>query len=153
MNKAQALTLVGKPVEAWTAANGCYLGELLEVLPTRPWRAKVRISSVLSAAQHYERGGVVRRGFREGEVIEVGNSSVKPAGEACGTDYLSALRADLAKHQAWLDRDPEGRYAWLHKDSIDALTQVMAAEERRLQTGEWQLHPARSGPHGNTTAS
>lgn len=136
MKRQEALELVGKPVSAWTAANGVYAGTLVEVLPTRPWRAKVLISGVLKVATHYELGATVRRGFRPGETIEVGGSSVRPleadkAAEA--TDYLTALARERDQHQAWLERDPDGRYAWTHKGSIGALEMKIAEEQARLQ--------------------
>lgn len=143
MNKAEAQALLGSQVEAWTAANGTYVGELVEVLPTRPWRAKVRVAGVLRAAQHYElSGGVCRRGFRAGEVIEVGSSSVKPAPDAVGTDYMSALQQALGDSERWYAADPQGQHAYAHKGNAEALRLVIAAELRRLQTGEWQLKPA-----------
>lgn len=141
VQKAEALKLIGHLVTAWTAANGQYVGELVEVLNMRPWRAKVRVTGVLSSATHYERGAVCRRGFREGELLEVGNSSVKPADGVTGTDYLTALRKAQADSQMWFDKNPTGQYAWAHKGTADALLLAIAAEEHRLLTGEWLLKP------------
>lgn len=153
MKREEAQALVGRSVSLWTAANGQYVGVLQEVLPTRPWRAKALITGVLSAATHYERGGVCRRGFRPGEVLEVGGASVKPT-EAVGTDYLSALERAKDDHEKWLAADPAGQHSGLHQAAGAALALVMDAERRRLE-GEtpWRLDrqaerciPASGGP-------
>lgn len=139
MRKEEALALVGKPVSAWTAANGQYIGTLQAVLPTRPWRAKVLITGVLECATHFERGGICRRGFRPGETLEVGASSVRPNPDTEGVTYLEALQQAQAQSQRWYDLNPEGRDAWAHKGTAEALLLVIEAEERRLKGEPWQL--------------
>ncbi len=143
MKRAEAELLVGKPVVAWTAANGQYVGTLLEVLSSRPWRGVVQVTGVLEPAQHFENGGACRRGFRPGETLEVGHSSLKAATEETGPgqDYLSALHLAQQDHQARHDARPEDRYAWVNKGFADALTLAIAAEERRLQGLPWELKP------------
>jgi hypothetical protein len=140
MLKTDALALVNRPVEAWTAANGVYVGTLLEVLPSRPWRAKVLVTGVIEVAQHYERGGVCRRGFRPGETLEVGHSSIKPS-QASGEDYLSVLRRTQERHRVAFKRDAASPHAWVHKAFADALETVIAAETRRLGGEPWKLTP------------
>jgi hypothetical protein len=139
MKREEALQLVGQQVSAWTAANGEYVGTLLEVLPTRPWRAKVLITGVLSSATHYERGGVCRRGFRPGEELEVGGSSIKPNPKSAGGTYLEAVQAAQADSQRWFEKDPQHRDAWAHKGTAEALVLVIEAEQRRLAGEPWKL--------------
>ena len=92
MNRKDAEHLLGQRVSAWTSANGEYVGVLERVLPTRPWRAVVRIDGILAPATCFGAGGRrPRRGYRVGETIEVGNSSIKPT-EALGErDYYAML--------------------------------------------------------------
>lgn len=145
MKRAEAEALLNQPVVAWTAANGVYVGTLQEVLPTRPWRARVLVSGVLEPAQHFENGGACRRGFRPGEALEVGNTSLKPVSAETGAvqDYLEVLRREQAVHQTRYEARPEDRYAWVNKGFADALTLAIAAEERRLQGQAWKLSPIR----------
>ena len=140
MKREEALTLVGRTVSLWTAANGQYVGTLLEVLPTRPWRAKALITGVLAPATHYERGAACRRGFRPGETLEVGGSSVALT-DVAGGDYLSALHRSREDHKRWLARDPGGQYSELHRAAATALDVVIAAEQRRLAGEVWRLGP------------
>lgn len=137
MLKKDALQLMDKRVSVWTAANGVYVGVLKEVFGS-PWRGKVLIDGVLELATHFENGAVCRRGFRPGETIEAGGSSIRPA-EAAGQDYEAALVQAIAQHREQLARDPEGRYAWMHKGYADAQEVVLETERRRLHTGEWRL--------------
>ena len=46
LTRDEAEKLVGKTVHCWSALNGCYVGELLEVVPSRPWRGRVKILAV-----------------------------------------------------------------------------------------------------------
>lgn len=106
MNRNEANNLIGQQVEAWTAANGIYVGEFVEMLTPRgrPWRAKVRITGVLSVADcEYARAGRQRMGFRIGDTIEVGNSSIRPTTET-GVTYLEALQNRLAHVEADIAR-------------------------------------------------
>ena len=68
---------LGKRVGVWTAANGTYAGKLVEVVARKgaPWRAIVLIDTLLSPASP-EFGRTPRQGFRRGDEIEVGGSSV-----------------------------------------------------------------------------
>lgn len=139
MLKSEAQTLVGTRVSAWTAANGTYSGTLVEVLSEkgRPWRAKVLIDGVLAVATHFEIGkGAMRRGFRPGEEIEVGGSSISPCSTA-GPSYAAALEAEIEKLTGWVERDPASRYAGLHQQSAAALREILRREQARLETGVW----------------
>lgn len=140
MRRREAEDLVGQSVIAWTAANGIYVGELTQVWGS-PWRGAVRITGVVEPAQHYERGGLCRRGFRPGEVIEVGNSSIRPATEPGYPTYLAAIEARLAWHAAELAKYPEGRYSWIHEVLPRALEAAAAAEKNRMECGIWLLVP------------
>ncbi len=141
MNRKDAIALIRKPVRVWTAANGEYVGELLEVFRT-PWRGKVRITGILAEAQHYERGGVCRRGFRVGELIEAGNSSIRPAAELTGeTDYLIILDRAIAKCETGMQSAVSSKSSWVYPAFHKALLVARAAEVRRQETGVWSLIP------------
>ena len=102
LNRDEALALVGQSVSAWTAANGEYIGILTEVLPTRPWRALVQITSVLVPASYeYGKGDRQRTGFEVGNTIEVGNTSVGrvQAAPIAPRTYLDALRMYAARER------------------------------------------------------
>lgn len=114
MTRAEAEALVGKTVAVWTAVNGQYAGTLVRLLTPAgsPWRAVVRVTSVHEPAVPWEQGRAVqRRGFRPGEEIEVGGTSVKASDEP-GTSYLEALRAALARYEGMSAR-PGPMQGWL----------------------------------------
>jgi hypothetical protein len=130
MTRQEAEKLIGSRVEAWTAANGVYVGELVRVVPRRPWRGVVRITGVLRAATAWEVRRVrQRRGFRTGEEIEVGGVNIKPT-EATGTTYLEVLRADLADLKRYQEQPGLARGWWL-KPSIEAREREIVEEEAR----------------------
>lgn len=81
MKRSEALSLVGQRVWAWTAANGEYIGILRRVTNERPFRADVEVRELASWPTPTDVGRFVnpRKPFREGRVINVGNSSVRPA--------------------------------------------------------------------------
>lgn len=102
MRRGEAEALVGETVEAWTAMNGTYVGVLEEVIPRRPWRARVRVTGVLKGpAFEWARGDRQRVGFREGDVIEVGGVNVGGTDKA-GVPYAEAMRQEL-EHVRSLD--------------------------------------------------
>ena len=128
---------VGGRVRAWTAANGVYAGVLEAVVPRRPWRGRVRITGVIEPACVYDLTRPrPRRGFRPGDVIEVGGVNIRPLGEGEeGASYLEALERELARLEEWEARpakDP--KTAWV---PAKALPFIRAAidEERRRQGG------------------
>ena len=138
MKRAQAEALIGHQVRAWTAANGVYVGTL-EAISGSPWRGVIRITGILEVAQHLERGAPCRRGFRVGEVIEVGHSSIEATNEAGQADYLAVLRST---HAACLERArtaPAGPHSWVHAATAQALGHVIEAEMRRLAGEPWRL--------------
>ena len=121
MNRAEALTLVGTRVMAWTAANGVYVGELIEVTTHRP-------------AQAFEfNRSRPRRGFRPGETIEVGGVNIEPSEEA-GLSYCEALRRDLASVEAHLELAEATKHVNMYRSSHFAFTK--SAEIRRQQIAE-----------------
>lgn len=138
MLKKEAEKLIGARVSVWTAANGVYVG-ILEKVFANPWRGSVRITGIVECAQHYERGGVCRRGFRVGEIVEAGGSSIRPTDENGSDDYLSACEAAIAHHEASLQKHPESRHAWVHREFAKALRTVIQAERRRLEAGVWSF--------------
>lgn len=133
MKRKEAEKLIGTRVEAWTSMNGSYIGTLEEVFGS-PWRGRVRITGVVKPAVVYDltrRGSPQRRGFRPGQVIEVGGMSIKPTEEE-GASYLEALRRELEIFEKWNARDnvnPKDR-GWL-PFAIKNLKAAIGAEERR----------------------
>lgn len=148
MRRTEALGLVGCAVRAWTSANGVYVG-IVEAIHGSPWRARVRVTSVIEPACHFEGGRLCRRGFRPGEILDVGGASVQPLvadeGEVC--DYMAAL---LRRRQLWeaQARPPAqaagGRNDWVRPTMMLALDAAVAAEGRRLRGEPWQLSWLRS---------
>lgn len=143
MNRKQAVALIGQRVKVWTAANGEYAGELLEVFGS-PWRGRVRITGILAVAQHHERGATCRRGFRVGEAIEAGNTSIRPTDATGCESYVEALDREIARCEAGMDGSVSSRSAWVWPAFRQSLIEVRAAEIERLRTGEWRLRPSAS---------
>lgn len=133
MKRADAQNLIGQPVSAWTAANGTYVGTLEEVIvnPGSPWRARVRITGVLSSAHHHEKGRTVRKGFRIGQEIEVGGINVEPT-DQIGTTYRQALehaisinRDQIATYEAMPENSPARRYEYAVRAALKSELEVL----------------------------
>ena len=119
MRRQEAELLVGKPVQAWTSANGIYVGELVEVIRSAKWRGKVRITGVLKVATPYEIGRLKqRRGFRPGDIIEVGGINIKPT-DVTGTTYLGALQTELDSFKKMRTTAPEKDWWWIEKGILE----------------------------------
>jgi hypothetical protein len=136
MNKKEAQGLIGKPVRVWTSANGEYVGTLKELLPTSPWRGRVEITGVLKPAQHYELGAVRRRGFRPGEVIEAGNSSISATADI-GTDYKTALEKSIAEGKERAAKLANSPSIWATICFYRAEEIILQEEIKRLESGQW----------------
>jgi len=149
MKYADAKNLIGTQVRAWTAMNGYYVGELVEIFGS-PWRGKVRITGVLKpAAFETARGNRQRRGMRPGDEIEVGGTNIAPI-DAPGTSYLEALVEELnletrmlgeagPKDMGWLTRSVE-----LRKQQIEAERAAAHAVSIRVAMGSDALAFARA---------
>lgn len=134
MKRKEAEALVGSRVSAWTSANGCYVGTLIEVYGS-PWRGKVRITGTTKVAVPFEAGRATqRRGFREGDVIEVGGSNVKPTDEE-GVTYLQALRGELAVYEGYLARLASGKMResdrWWVQRGFEEISKQIERENQR----------------------
>lgn len=157
MRRQDAIDLVGTYVTAWTAANGQYVGILEEVTHHRPWRARVRITGVLNPAQAFEVGRVhPRRGFRVGELIEVGGGNCKPAEHeevGMGVDYAEAVDWEirhLESHEQQIlasSEDHQSGYLWAIRGELDGQRRV----RERLQAGAWPSAQAVQGQAAPTT--
>jgi hypothetical protein len=137
MRIKEAQALIGSRVSAWTAMNGVYVGTLYSVFGS-PWRASVTITGILEPASHLQDGKVCRRGFRVGEKLEVGGSSIRPTSAEGLPSYLAVLEATIAKNRS-VTIVPGSRHAWVHEAFAKAMETVAIAERHRLQTGEWSL--------------
>lgn len=150
LREQAVLLLEGAPhtLKAWTARNGIYLGRLVKVTQDRPWRAVLEVTGVIKAAAHGEGGIIRRRGYRLGELIEIGGASLmRPTDDELahvGRSYFMTLLHELRQHQLRL-LDPAcspGRYDY-SSEQVLALTSVIEAElpletvlmERRLSYG------------------
>lgn len=137
MKRAEAEKLIGKTFKIWTQANGEYVGKLLEVIPASPWRAKLEITGVLKCAVVWDIGRKTpRRGFRAGETIEAGHSSLKET-DLEGTTYLQALENELATFEGYLAQSQQrltdygfpGKNTFHLKPTIEFLKQCIEAEK------------------------
>lgn len=126
MNRQAAEALVGSRVQAWTAANGIYIGTLVGVTNGKPWRGRVLIDGVCSPAQAFEIGrSKPRRGFRPGETIEVGGTNIKPTDER-GLSYEEAVAGDLARLESLLPGSSD-RHRWAIEASIKVRREQIAS--------------------------
>ena len=91
---AHNLELFDQKYKATTPFDGVYVGRVVGHEGSS--RKRVLIEGVLTPALPLELGGVRRRGYRLGEVIELPGHAVKPT-EAVGTDYLSAVRNQVVE--------------------------------------------------------
>lgn len=133
MNRNEAEALLGQSVHAWTALNGEYVGILIEVLATRPWRGVVQITHIMvPAAYQYAKGDRQPVGHEVGETIEVGGSSIRRQRppERPHT-YLDALRGDAARLRHLLTSAVGGknesalRWSLAHTESDIALREML----------------------------
>lgn len=133
MTRHDAEKLIGTRVEAWTSANGIYIGTLIEVIPCRPWRGKIHITSVGVAAVPYDitRGARQRKGFRPGDIIEVGGVNVKPC-DTDGTSYLDALRRQRMQYERsqQIARELQ-KHEWEFTRSLQEIDARIAEEEAK----------------------
>lgn len=153
MRRQEAEKLIGTRVTAWTASNGQYVGELIEVVKARPWRGKVRITGVLHVPCLWEtlRGPTRRRGFRPGEVIEVGGVNIRaadPALELPDRSYLEALRAELAQLRIWEALPPNPKNVFL-PHTIRAVEAAIALEEASVSQLSMPVLTVRLASIGN----
>lgn len=129
MKRQEAEALIGTRVTAWTALNGVYTGTLIAVAGV-PWRGRVRIDGVLELPTLWQVGRSGRRlGFRPGEEIEVGGSSILPEAPE-GRTYLEALEAEREKWTRYRERPNPKDLAWLDP-TIGALEAAIAEEKER----------------------
>ena len=101
-SRSFAQDYLGKRVGVWTASNGTYAGKLVEVVARKgaPWRAIVLIDTILSPASPEFSSRRPRQGFRRGDEIEVGGSSVSFAPEPPSSrSYLDLVKG--ARRQAY----------------------------------------------------
>ncbi len=139
MKRQDAEKKLGGRVIAWTSVNGQYVGKLVEVIASRPWRAVIEIDGIISPAHHYEFGQVKRRGFREGELIEVGGTNVTfdVPETTTGSTYLEALQADNARLIALIASAQGSPDLWALEGLLKANRVILEAEQKRLETGVW----------------
>ena len=137
MKNKEAQALIGTRVQVWTAMNGVYVATLEAVFGS-PWRASAKITGILEPASHLQHGKVCRRGFRVGEQIEVGGSSIKPTEAEGSLSYLEVLEAASAQHRS-VHVAASNPHGWVHEAFAKAMEAVVIAEKQRLATGVWSL--------------
>ena len=143
MLRQEAQQLIGTSVTAWTALNGTYVG-VLENVHASPWRGTVRITGILTPASHLQHGKVCRRGFRVGEILEVGGTNIHPTTVPGCESYLEVLQKAIALCRS-RPVDSTSPHAWVHEAFAKAMEVVARAEEKRLQSGLWELPPRLDG--------
>lgn len=134
--------LVGRRVKADLGADGVYVGELLELTGTA-WQGRMRITGVISPAQHQAPAGA-RRGHRPGEFVEVGHARLEPTTETGHDSYLAALTADAGRKLGSHSGRQTSPHGWVYDALARALRAAYLAEEHRVLTGNWRLVPDES---------
>jgi hypothetical protein len=137
MLRKEAQSLIGTRVQAWTSANGVYVG-ILEQVSGSPWRGTVRVTGILEPASHFEVGrGPCRRGFRPGETLEVGGNNIAPTNTEGCASYVEVLEKEIARMRGMLPASSNSKHGWAVEASAKALKIVVTAERKRLETGDW----------------
>lgn len=141
MNRTEAARSVGKRVRAWTAANGVYVGTLREIKAKQgsPWRGVVLVDGVVEVATHFERGSLMRRGYRPGETLEVGGQSISLTDEAGFRTYEEALLGHIEFVRLAVERNPRGRDSEVMLSVGRGSQAALKAERVRLGGGAWVL--------------
>lgn len=133
--------LMGRRVRVDLGADGIYVGEMLE-LGGSAWRGRVRITGVLSPAQHLVSGAVARRGHRPGEFVAALDTQLAPTVEIGHATYLTALEAEANRWAGSHSGHQNSPNAWAGTAMLGALRAAHQAESRRLVSGNWRLVPA-----------
>ena len=137
MRRQEAEKLIGKKVLAWTGLNGTYIGDLVRLTDSRPWRGEVRILAVSDYPTHgvsLMGGWKKRTPFREGEVRDFGNASIRLY-EGDVPTYADSVRMaldrDLAKFREYLDRaqrvEAYQKDLWWLEKTVQGLAEQRAA--------------------------
>lgn len=137
MTKTEALDLVGQKVTGWSPTWGVYAGTLVDILPRRPWRGKIRVEAVL--AYPCQIGSPLGRlPFAEGTVKEFGHSSIEPippelvaqSSLSYGDSLRQALEAAIATMQRHIEwAKPLNRPHGLENAALSVLEKHQAALE------------------------
>lgn len=129
MKREEAEKLVGSIVSAWTAYRGTYVGRLLDIVPSRPWRGKIAVLSVLSLPMA-ERAHILR----EDELMEVGGVNIKPFEGEFLPWHESAVRAVLAEKQVLANWEERNKACRLRGDALgmEQTRRIIANAERQL---------------------
>lgn len=136
-------TVVGRRVRVDLGAEGVYIGELLELLElsNAGWRGRVRITGVVSPAQHLVQGAAARRGHRPDEFVDAAEGQLAPTTETGYSTYLAALQAEANRHIGSHSGYQTTSSGWVNEAVARVLRIAHRAEERRLATGQWRLVP------------
>lgn len=133
--------LMGRRVRIALGADGTYVGEMLE-LGESAWRGRVRITGVVSPAQHLGSSPVARRGHRPGEFVEASDAQLVQTAEIGHATYLAALEAEVNRWVGSHSGHQTSPDAWAGTAMLGALRAAHQAERRRLVSGNWRLVPA-----------
>jgi hypothetical protein len=132
--------LMGRRVRVDLGADGIYVGEMLE-LGESAWRGRVRITGVVSPAQHLVSGTVARRGHRPGEFVDASDAQLVPTIESGHATYLAALEAEVNRWVGSHSGHQTSPHAWAGTAMLGALRAAHQAESRRLVSGNWRVVP------------
>jgi hypothetical protein len=82
------------------------------------------------------KGKICRRGFRTGELIEIGGINISPTDQA-GSDYKALLEASIAVHKADVLKHAGTPYEYVANGCAQAEEAILLCEINRIETGEW----------------
>jgi|GEM_PF-5303082 len=95
MDLVLARKYIGEPVQVHTISKGSYVCELVEIIPYRTWRAKVRILSVLKLPNQlaFSKYPLSQKAYKQGEIVTFNGNIISPY-----TDHILPYHESLA-HQ------------------------------------------------------
>ncbi|MCM2674393.1 DUF2777 family protein [Alkalicoccobacillus plakortidis] len=138
MDRVQAHKTIGKKVIVDEGSEGRYLGELLEVItePKRPWKGKVKITSVLVLPQSmFSKGqiNVNKMKYKESQLTVVQGQKIEAAASTVQIEsFAQSIATGLRKKYQQLKKQPEGQAELLQtlEQYMNKLKQVKQRPDR-----------------------
>ncbi len=112
MNRNEAEQLMGSLVITGSIKGGLYIGELVEIIPSKPFRANVKIKGVLQHPELYNHNTTplcfkdTVTVLRENEIVNTGNSILKY--EDILVSYDDSLKNALSKYLSSVENQLNG---------------------------------------------